>query len=301
MDHLWARLRERLLALDAESRASGGRGLAIAFSGGVDSRFLTHAAALLNIEVLALHFCGPHFKREAEAAALDWLRGRTGEHSTLSYSLIEADALALDEVRHNSPERCYHCKKLAFGLLRAEALRRGKSCLCDGSLASDNQEYRPGRRAMTELGIVSPLADVGFTKAEVRELGAKLGLDDTAQQGQPCLLTRFDYGLEATPDLLHVLDRAESAVTEVLREFSLCGAAPFNGELPFRLRLLTSKTVLFQPELHLQLAPESLAAQPELRDNLIHALASHEFTAHGLGQVKIVAMPDLSGFFDRRG
>lgn len=192
--------------------------LAIAFSGGLDSRFLTFFAAKQGFRVLAFHVCGPHMQDSASRKALRWL-----EEHYIPHQVIQADILTLREVRVTGKDRCYHCKRAAFSAMQAAC---APLALCDGGNISDRSEYRPGHKALQELGVRSPLAEAGLDKAGIKALAAYEGLDNPTQPSQTCLLTRFDYGLDATPEMLHLLDAAEEDLREIL------------GDTPFRLRFV---------------------------------------------------------------
>lgn len=150
--------------------------LAVAFSGGLDSRFLCHAARLCGCDVLALHARGPHHSAGRERA------GRAmGAGELPPLLLVDFDPLALPEVAANSRERCYGCKKGLIATLRM-ALRETESerdesrrLLCDGSNADDLRAFRPGLRALAEAGVRSPLAEAGLSKETIRALAASTG------------------------------------------------------------------------------------------------------------------------------
>lgn len=132
---------------------------AIAFSGGLDSRFLCHAALLCGSRVLALHAQGPHIAAQESAEAQDWARRRG-----LPLRLVHYSPLPLAEVAANSRERCYACKRGLMAALRATLALTGQDApctLCDGTNADDMRAFRPGLRALKEAGVRSPLAEAG--------------------------------------------------------------------------------------------------------------------------------------------
>ena len=174
--------------------------LAVAFSGGLDSRFLCFALRRAGCDVLALHATGPHVPQAESAAARRWARAQG-----LPLLEVRHDPLSLPEVAVNSRERCYACKRALMRRLR-EALAAAGGCriLCDGSNADDLTAFRPGQRAVREAGVLSPLALAGLHKQELRDLGASWGLDDPQQAARPCLLTRLaaaEADLAALPGL----------------------------------------------------------------------------------------------------
>lgn len=271
--------------------------LAIAFSGGLDSRFLSHAASLLAMPIRLLHIRGPHVPQRESEEALAW-----AEKRGLAVTVRFLNPLDVPEVRANGRERCYHCKHYLFTMLRdfadaPDSDREG--LLCDGSNASDLMAYRPGLRALSELGVHSPLAAAGLRKEDIRLLAAATGLDRPQQSARPCLLTRFAYDLNPTPEALTALQAAEYSLEAVL------GRAVQRGLLPsvpdFRLRLVAERKspgrLPYATQLHLGLAGrtlENLAA----RDALWDALAA-EVTIQGFLPPQILCMDAVSGHYDK--
>lgn len=98
------------------------------------------------------------------------------------------------------PDRCYHCKLARLHAIRAIARQEGFACVLEGSNVDDGGDYRPGRKAVSELGGRSPLAEAGLTKAEIRSLAFALGLAVWNRPSAPCLATRFPYGATITPE-----------------------------------------------------------------------------------------------------
>lgn len=239
--------------------------LAVAFSGGLDSRFLCFALRRAGCDVLALHATGPHVPQAESAAARRWAHAHG-----LPLLEVRHDPLSLPDVAVNSRERCYACKRALMRRLRA-ALATAGGCriLCDGSNADDLTAFRPGQRAVREMGVLSPLALAGLHKQELRDLGRLWGLDDPQQAARPCLLTRLAYGMRPDAALLARLARAEAALA----------ALPGLGD--FRLRL----------------APEPLLQVDSLPDSL-RPQAVRLLEAHGFGNAGIVTGA-VSGFFDR--
>ncbi len=179
--------------------------LAVAYSGGTDSAFLAwHAREALGKEVVPILAVSALLSaREREAAR---------EAATLSGLLLEEiamDPLAVPAIRENGPLRCYHCKKEIMGLVLRRAKELGCTLAADGSHAEDLQVNRPGRRAIEELGIASPLAEAGLAKADIRALSREAGIPTWSRASQSCLAARVAYGMELTPELLAAIERAE--------------------------------------------------------------------------------------------
>lgn len=184
-------------------------GIAVAFSGGTDSSFLLYAAKeALGEKVLAVTAASPFVpKREVQAAKAFC------ETYGIRHTVIPASALNIDGLRHNPPDRCYLCKRQIMGAILEEARRQGITWVAEGANADDETQYRPGTRAVKELGVLSPLKEAGLTKAEIRQLSLEMGLPTWDKPANACLATRFltnepitDEGLlavEAAEDLLH--------------------------------------------------------------------------------------------------
>ena len=111
--------------------------------------------------------------------------------------------------RNNPPDRCYHCKQLIFSQIITTAHAQGFANVCDGTNADDLGQYRPGLKALHEMGILSPLADAGLTKAEIRQMAAALCPEFAAKPAMACLATRIPHGVAITRAALERIDRAE--------------------------------------------------------------------------------------------
>lgn len=258
-----------------EASGSSGASLAVAYSGGLDSRFVLHAAMRAGLKVRALHVNGPHVPAREHAYAVRWAQA-----NAIPLTVISLNPLSLPALCTNPEDRCYHCKKMIFTALRDAA---GALPLCDGTNASDITEYRPGLKALRELGIRSPLAEAEIGKREIRELGAATGMENPSQEAQPCLLTRFAYGAALSSAQLILVDKAEEAVRRVFATHGL-------SNRPFRVRYETAAT----PALHLTGNMPSFALTDALQSALAEALG--EF---GLPAAPIRVMDTLSGYFDR--
>jgi uncharacterized protein len=184
----------------------------IAFSGGVDSTFLLHAAMeALGDHVLAVTATSPTYPRSELEEASRYARERGVRHR-----LVESNELEIPGFAGNPPDRCYHCKKELFGILSGIAREEGYAAVCDGSNADDASDFRPGRRAAREFSVRSPMLSLGLTKDAIRRLSRRFGLPTADRGSFACLSSRFPYG---TPIDLEALRRVE-ACEEVLRGFS---------------------------------------------------------------------------------
>lgn len=162
------------------------RGLLL-YSGGVDSGLLLQVAHdTLGTGLAALTLYGPHNLPRERLAARQWAQ-------TLGVTHFENEFNPLDlpDFRDNTPRRCYACKSAMYRLARQVLSEWGGEVLFDGANRDDLEDYRPGQQAGRELGVRSPLQEVGFTKAEIRALSRELGLPGWDKPAQSCLATRF--------------------------------------------------------------------------------------------------------------
>ena len=178
---------------------------AVAFSSGVDSTFLLRVAhEEMGERVVAVTARSHSFpKRELDEAAA-FCRAEGVRHA-----VIDSEELDIPGFAENPPDRCYHCKKALFGKLLAFTHENGLAAVLEGSNLDDDGDYRPGRRAIRELGIVSPLHEAGLTKVEIRALSREMGLPTSDKPSFACLASRFPYGERITAAALERVERAE--------------------------------------------------------------------------------------------
>jgi uncharacterized protein len=179
----------------------------VAFSGGVDSTLLLKVAmdTLGDGNVLAVTALSPLYP-DRELAGAEKLTREMG----VRHLLIESNELEIEGFSKNPHNRCYFCKKELFGELRNLAQREEIPLIVEGSTLDDEKDHRPGRRAIQELEIRSPLKEAMFTKKEVRELSDALGLTTWDKPSFACLASRFPYGEEITIEKLKMVDAAEN-------------------------------------------------------------------------------------------
>jgi uncharacterized protein len=199
-------LRAREAALFARLR--GLPSLVVAYSGGVDSAFLAWAAMralgdqALSVTADSASYPDRH-RQMAIAIARDF---------GLRHEIIRTDELQNPEYRANEPNRCYHCKHELYTHLASLAAARGFAAVADGSNADDRGDYRPGRRAAREFGVISPLDDAGLTKDDIRALSHEAGLPTWDEPASACLSSRIPYYSEVTEEKLRTIEAAEAAV-----------------------------------------------------------------------------------------
>lgn len=177
----------------------------IAYSGGVDSTFLSKVAFdLLGDKAIAVTARSETYPLSEFQEAIEFAK-KIG----VNHEVIVSEELDIPEFSHNPVNRCYYCKKELFIKLKEFALERGFKHVVDGSNLDDLDDYRPGMQALAELDIRSPLREAELTKADIRELSKELGLSTWDKPSFACLSSRFPYGNEITREKLKAVGEAE--------------------------------------------------------------------------------------------
>ena len=195
--------------------------VAVAFSSGVDSTFLLYAAkeafaeahnvtesidssVALAKNVIAVTVSADFVAEREKDEAGSFCKEHGIEHVICKASLTD-----IAHFSENPPDRCYYCKHHIIENILKIAAEHGISAVAEGSNLDDNSDYRPGHKAIAELGIKSPLRECGFTKAEIREVSKHLGLPTWSKPSFACLASRIPYGNIITSEKLSMIDKAE--------------------------------------------------------------------------------------------
>ena len=185
--------------------------VAVAFSAGVDSTFLLKTAHdVLGENALAVtvkHIAFPH--REM-SETVDFCNAENIEQIKISFDVMSVEGFSV-----NPPDRCYICKKALFSKIIETAKERDFLNVAEGSNLDDDKDYRPGMRAIRELGVISPLKEAGLTKQDIRNLSHELGLLTWDKPSYACLATRIPYGEEITREKLSMIERSEQLLYDL--------------------------------------------------------------------------------------
>lgn len=187
---------------------------AAAFSGGVDSSLLLKLLCLKAksrgtlVYAIAAH-TELHPSGDLEIAK------RVAEESGAVFMVLELRELEEADIANNPVDRCYRCKKLLFKEIKKKAEELGAKVLIEGTNLDDTKVYRPGLKAIEELGIKSPLKDAGFTKEEVRKLAKAYDVSVAERPSTPCLATRFPYGTVLSPEKMKKVEQGEAFLKEL--------------------------------------------------------------------------------------
>lgn len=179
--------------------------VAVAFSSGVDSTFLVKVAHdTLGAKAVAFTAASDFVPQRDVDEAKAFCAKEGIEHHVVPFPI-----LTVPHVKENPENRCYYCKHALFSHMKEIAAEKGLACVVDGSNLDDDGDYRPGHRALKELGIVSPLHEAGLYKQDIRDLSKALGLPTWDKPSFACLASRFPYGTELTPEGLDRVNLAE--------------------------------------------------------------------------------------------
>jgi pyridinium-3,5-biscarboxylic acid mononucleotide sulfurtransferase len=238
------RAEAKLCALEDRLRALGGA--MIAYSGGVDSAFLAATAhRVLGDHMLAVLADSPSLARRDMEQARAF-----AESLGMPLRVIRTEELNKPEYQRNDANRCFHCKTELFEGMKALGVELGFAHIAYGMNADDLRDYRPGQRAAEEHAVLAPLAEVGLTKQEIRDLARAAGYTLWDRPAAPCLSSRVEYGRTVTREVLEQVENAEEAIRQLgFREFrvrhhgELARVEIARAELPRALAIETLDTI----------------------------------------------------------
>ena len=228
----------------------------VAYSGGVDSAYVAFIAArVLGERMLAVTADSPSLAARHRQEAIAF-----AHRFAIPHLLIRTEEFDDPNYRRNPPNRCYYCKRELYEKLPRLARERGFRAVCDGANLDDLGDFRPGRQAAREFGVISPLIECGITKADVRELSRRHGLPTWDKPASACLASRIPYGMAVTWEKLRTIERGE----DLLRD------------LGFRLFRVRHHGALVR----LELGADELrrALEPGMIERLVRAFKARGFT-----------------------
>lgn len=229
--------------------------VAVAFSSGVDSTFLLKVAYdVLGEKVIAITASSRSFPKRESNEAADFCK----VHG-IKQIAIESEELNIPEFRHNAVDRCYYCKKELFTKIISLAKENGIEYVCEGSNMDDIGDYRPGLKAVAELGVKSPLRECDLYKEEIRELSKKMELPTWNKPSFACLASRFVYGEEINEKKLEMVEKAEQTLLDL-------------GFKQLRVRIHGENLA------RIEVLPEELERLLSLRETVVKALRKAGFS-----------------------
>lgn len=205
---------EKLKYLQQQLKTYAQEDVMLAFSGGVDSSLLLwmacEQARQYGTKVYAVTLCTKlHPVGEIQVAE------RVANEAGAQFKILKIDELEEAQIDKNPVDRCYRCKKHLFGRIKKLAQQLEISVIMEGTNEDDLHVWRPGIQAVKELGILSPLAEAGITKKEIRKLAQEYHISVANKPSMPCLATRFPYGTEISYEKLELVNQAENYLRDL--------------------------------------------------------------------------------------
>ena len=177
----------------------------VAFSGGTDSTALLHIIRNIpTAEVTAVTVKGAHIPEIELSRAKDFCKKFDIDHE-----IVPVDVLKIKKFKINDKNRCYYCKTHIFTLLKEKAGKINADVIADGTNVDDKGDYRPGMKALQELDIFSPFLYFGIGKKEIFDYLKEQKLNEFIQPSNACLISRINYGLDLSEELLYKIDKFE--------------------------------------------------------------------------------------------
>jgi len=179
--------------------------VAIGFSGGSDSTFLIKVGAdIIGKNLLAITVNSPLIKKNDIVLARN-----IAKDFKVNHVIIDFDIERIEELKNNLTNRCYYCKRELFRKIIAIAKKENKDFVLDGSNIDDLKDFRPGTKALKELGVRSPLLEAELTKKDIQILAEKIGIKNYIRPPTACLASRIPYGIKITMEKLQTIEKAE--------------------------------------------------------------------------------------------
>lgn len=191
----------------------GTEDVAVAFSGGVDSSLLLAAACRAAEKTGKAVYAVTLHTRLHTACDLETAKAVAKELGA-AHVVLSVDELEQAGIRKNPVDRCYRCKRLLFSRVQEFAKEKGIAWVLDGTNEDDLHVYRPGLKALKELGIISPLADLKITKEQVKAMAAAYGISVASRPATPCMATRLPYGADLDYEALERIAKGEEWLRE---------------------------------------------------------------------------------------
>jgi len=183
----------------------------IAFSGGIDSTLLAYyGKEIVGEKCIALTVLSDFISQEEKDQAID-----TAKELQFNHHIISANIFDHNSVIENNADRCYQCKKVIFQTIIDYGNKHNIHCIFEGSNADDRDDYRPGKKALLEKSIQSPLDFFNFTKDDIRTAAKNLNIKIWDKPSSPCLATRIPYDERITIEALHQIEEAEKILTSL--------------------------------------------------------------------------------------
>lgn len=183
----------------------------VAFSGGVDSSLLTYACMRADIKLLAVNFHSYLYDKQELLDAINFLK-----NYNINYNIFPIDPLNdIEDIRTNPKNRCYLCKKYLFRDLGELKSTTDLKHIYDGSNKDDMKTIRPGTRALKEYNVISPLAELGYSKQDVRDAAKLYGLVMYDKPSLSCFMTRFEYDKDITIGMIKKINQTERTLIQM--------------------------------------------------------------------------------------
>ncbi|MCG3224570.1 MAG: ATP-dependent sacrificial sulfur transferase LarE [Candidatus Heimdallarchaeota archaeon] len=186
------------------------KNIVVAFSGGLDSTVLLEIARKTSQSVLPVIAKSSLVPAKDIQYAVDYLTNRK-----IKYKIVSVNPLDHPEVAENNPRRCYYCKTLIFQSIIKEIEKLDYDFIVEGSNVTDLTDYRPGLKAMSELGIKSPYLEMGITKETIKQIASKMELEVVNKPATTCLATRIPYGQQITKTKIDAVEKAENIIQSI--------------------------------------------------------------------------------------